>query len=106
MKQTIRRLAVSLAMLAALGLSSPASAARQYRIVDLGTLGGIESWASAINNRSQVVGDSGTASGEQHAFIWQKNTLTDLGTLGGGLSSAAAINDRGEVIGTSSTASA
>jgi probable HAF family extracellular repeat protein len=73
--------------------------------IDLGTLGGDSSRASAINNRGQIVGTSDTASDGRHAFLWQDGEMTDLGTLGGGFSEAVAINDRGQVVGTSDTAS-
>jgi probable HAF family extracellular repeat protein len=38
-------------------------------VKDLGTLGGEVSSANAINDRGQVVGESGTATGEIHAFL-------------------------------------
>ena len=51
---------------------------------DLGTLGGDESDAWAVNERGQVTGAAATASGERHAFLWDPVTgMTDLGTLGG-----------------------
>ena len=55
-----------------------------YRVVDLGTLGGDFGVAFDINPRGQVVGGSSTASGEEHAFLWENGVITDLGTLGGG----------------------
>ena len=77
-----------------------------FTIKDLGTLpGGTTSFAFAINNRGQVVGEATTASGATHAFLFDDGVMVDLGTLPGGtFSTAAAINDRGQVVGTSSTA--
>lgn len=67
----------------------------------VGTLGGKETAAMAINDLGQVVGYSTTKSGDQHAFIWQDGVMRDLGTLGGRSSSALAINDLGQVVGSS-----
>ena len=72
---------------------------------DLGTLGGEESTAIAINDRGQVVGASQTSSGDHHAFLWQDGVMTDLGTLGGSESYAFDINESGQVVGESETAS-
>lgn len=68
---------------------------------DLGTLGGYESQARAINNRGQVVGLTGTASGGTHAFLWDSATgMRDLGTLDArNTSVAVAVNDLGQVVG-------
>jgi probable HAF family extracellular repeat protein len=41
-------------------------------MTDLGTLGGLISGASVINNRGQVAGNSITATGEWHAVLWDK----------------------------------
>jgi len=71
---------------------------------DLGTLGGATSRATAVNGRGMVVGDSTTADGETHGFIWRDGVMTDLGTLGGASSTAAAVNASGEVAGESRTA--
>ncbi|MFN0130546.1 MAG: HYR domain-containing protein [Verrucomicrobiales bacterium] len=70
---------------------------------DLGTLGGTHSFAFAINNAGQVVGQSYIAGDtETHAFIWSAaGGMQDLGTLGGGSSAAQGINNIGQVVGLS-----
>jgi len=55
-------------------------------MIDIGTLpGGSTSSATAVNNAGQVAGSADTASGETHAFLWSRGTITDLGTLPGGV---------------------
>ncbi len=76
-----------------------------YEIIDLGTLGGRDSYASSINNTGQVVGDANISTGFQHAFLWNSGVITDLGTYGGDYSHAHGINDFGQVVGQSETAS-
>src|SRR5438128_10063164 len=91
--------AVLLAVLvAALGASAPA-ATSGFVIVDLGTLGGSNSSAVAVNTSGQVVGQSGIAGdAASHAFSWTAATgMVDLGTLGGRYSSAVAVNASGQV---------
>jgi len=77
----------------------------------IGTFGGNDSVAQAVNNRGQVVGfalnpipDSMSMlpwSTEMHAFLWDKGALQDLGTLGGPDSWGMFVNDRGQVAGIS-----
>jgi hypothetical protein len=43
-----------------------------YVLTDLGTLGGTYSFAAGINASGQVVGDSTTAAGNDHAFLLQR----------------------------------
>src|SRR6266513_495462 len=73
---------------------------------DLGTLGGSESLAYAVNTSGQVVG-RGHIAGDStsHAFSWTlQGGMIDLGTLGGCCSWAEAINASGQVVGVSSRA--
>jgi probable HAF family extracellular repeat protein len=73
-----------------------------YAVADLGTLGGTQAFAGAINNGGQVVGGSSLPGDTAaHAFLWQHGTMADLGTLGGSFSQASAINGRGQVVGAS-----
>jgi probable HAF family extracellular repeat protein len=70
-----------------------------YIIKKLGSLGGPQSRAFAINSNGQIVGSSRTSSGKTHAFIYQAGAMKDLGALSGGLSEANDINDAGAVVG-------
>jgi probable HAF family extracellular repeat protein len=67
-------------------------------MIDLGTLGGHHSAATGINNRGEVIGNSLTADGASHAFLWRDGHMTDLGGPGS-VSMATDINERGEVVG-------
>lgn len=74
---------------------------------DLGTLGGLDSQATDVNDVRQATGHALTASGAPHAFIFQvapNGSVTsrqDLGSLGGNMSYGRAINNQGMVVGTS-----
>jgi probable HAF family extracellular repeat protein len=73
-------------------------------VIDLGNLGSSKfNIAFGINNRGQVVGQSGlTGDMAFHAFLWQDGAMTDLGTLPGDVVSwAETINSKGEAVGTS-----
>jgi probable HAF family extracellular repeat protein len=66
-------------------------------MIDLGTLGGLSSRATAVNDRGQVVGESLTtiAWGQPvwHSFLWEDGVMTDLGGPG-----AVAINNSDQVV--------
>src|SRR3954471_4838779 len=70
---------------------------------DLGTLGGHESEAAAVNEAGQVIGWAKTKAGDDHAFLWEGGKMTDLGTLGGDNSDAHEINAAGQVVGWAET---
>jgi len=76
-----------------------------FNIVDLGTIGGGQSVATAMNSLGHVVGYSSTANNSIHAFLYSNGVMADLGAVGGTRSQAVAINDSGQVVGTLDTAS-
>jgi probable HAF family extracellular repeat protein len=91
---------------AAAGVSCVESSLPRYEIIDLGTLGGKSSSADAINDAGQLIGESYTTSGSEHAFFWDPESgMIDLGTFGGDESCTSAINSAGQVVGSSETAS-
>ena len=89
------------------------------RNVDLGTLGGDNSWTNygGINDRGEAVGMAETSvpdpNGEDmcafgtkktcRGFLWRHGQITALPTLGGNNGQAAAINNRGQIVGISET---
>jgi probable HAF family extracellular repeat protein len=87
-------------------LSAPKDAFlyRNGHMTDLGTLGGGGSHAYGINNFDEVVGDSYTASLQDHAFLYSGGKMTDLGTLGASPSSASGIYNSHQVVGSSEVA--
>src|SRR5262249_2901938 len=76
------------------------------RMIDLGSLAGINGGVSGLNNRGQVAGASDlTRDGSiSHAFLWDGGSLLDLGTLGGDFSFANWIDDSGQAVGGATTA--
>jgi probable HAF family extracellular repeat protein len=83
-----------------LSMASPAFAAVQYTVVELGTLGGQNTNARAINAAGQVVGGSERVTGtaELHAFLYSDGVMKDLDTIGES-SEGWDINDAGVVVG-------
>lgn len=72
-------------------------------MTDLGTFGGHDSRASAINDAGQIVGDANIPGGRTHAFLFSNGKMTDLGTLGGAYSVALGINNAGKIVGNAYT---
>ena len=78
----------------------------QYRVINLGTLGGPSSGASSINNRGWVAGISSLLGNtKQHATLWRDGAKIDLGTLGGSNSGVEwpVKNNNGIIAGISET---
>ena|SRR3989338_1068555 len=98
----MRKVSIFIFLFAILFLANAVYAV-DYQIVDLGTLSGSFSYAYGINNNGQIVGMSSTASGYDHAFLYQNGTMTSLDTLGGAYSGAYGINDIGQIVGFSTT---
>jgi probable HAF family extracellular repeat protein len=113
-------------LLAVLAIGPPLAAQEhkpkhhQYKLIDIGTLGGPASYYSAAGDGSQILNDRGTVAGWgdtpapdpyapncidddcflARAFRWQNGVLTDLGALPGGFNSAVnGINARGWIAG-------
>src|SRR6516225_2964200 len=76
---------------------------------DLGTLGGPDAFASFVNERGQVSGQSytrsvpnpGTGIPTADPFFWEDGRMVDVGTLGGTSGFPTAFNNRGEIAGES-----
>jgi probable HAF family extracellular repeat protein len=90
-------------------LAAQAVTAQQYKVTDLGTLGG-QSFGLDIGQSGEVTGDSYIACAEcalSHAFLYRNGIMQDLGTLpGGSFSSGYGISEgerRKEVLVTGSS---
>jgi probable HAF family extracellular repeat protein len=74
---------------------------KKYKLTDLGTLGGSESFAYAINNSGAIVGEARTeGDSTTHAFLYHKGVMTDLSPLNSQSIRTAGptgINARGQI---------
>jgi probable HAF family extracellular repeat protein len=101
-----RALRFGFAVLLTIVTVSALSAAQQYTVTDLGTLGNPQSEAHAVSDNGQVAGWLYLSDGTVHAFYWSRGTgMLDLGLLhpDDGSSGAYGVNDAGAVVGFSGT---
>ncbi len=72
-----------------------------HRTIDLGTFGGKQSDAMAINEAGQVVGHLYTEYHDGHirAVLYHSGKVLEIGTFGGNDSIGVAINTHGQVVG-------
>ncbi len=74
--------------------------------IDLGSFGGTDGLANAVNNQQVVVGFSSDATRKLKAFVWRSGSMTDLNTMvpkrflnaGNRLESANRISDQGVIL--------
>ena len=116
---------IAMSLLATLTIAVPVSAQQpHYELIDIGTLGGPNSYTSVNGEGNQILNDSGIVSSMAdtpasdphapnfcynsdcflaHAFRWQDGVVSDLGALLPGVnnSAAGAINARGWSVGQS-----
>lgn len=74
----------------------------KYVLVDLGTLGGLESRAYGLNNDGLVVGAAETSGRDTRAFLYTNGVMRNLGTFNTGLgdsSFALGVNNPGQIVG-------
>jgi probable HAF family extracellular repeat protein len=85
------------------GVAPPLAAAAvpRWTVVDLGTLGGPGSYATAVSDTGFVAGCSDVMPQGVHAFLYYRGVMRDLGTAtdDGGNSCALAVNDAGTAAG-------
>ena len=82
-------------------VAATATSTRRFFVTDLGSLGGTESFAYAINFFGQTVGSSRTAGdAATHSFLYRHGNMTDLAPLNSGdfqTVGPTSINDIGQV---------
>src|SRR5438309_11631370 len=95
---TVQNLLIAI-LLAAIATAAYA-AETPFIPIDLGTLGGLQSGAGAVNDSGQIVGFSALPVFGAHAFSWTAaGGMIDLGTLGGTGSGAGAVAANCQVVG-------
>lgn len=102
---------IIMALALALALARPAAFAESpaptdppyaplFKVIDLGTLGGLTANALDVNNKGQVVGGADNAQDLRRPYLWTHGQMVELPTLDDGrLGEAWAVNDAGQAVG-------
>jgi probable HAF family extracellular repeat protein len=103
-----RSLVITLGMLGLLvvpaGLAAQENSQPNYRVIELGTLGGTYSQPFYVSGKGVASGEASLTDGNWHAILWQGAFKWDLGTLGGLNSSAlGSPNAISQVVGEAET---
>lgn len=85
-----------IAPLALVAVSPSRAAAGAYTVTNLGTLGGDNSYASAINDAGRIVGAADTLTTGVDGFVYRDGNMWDLGES---VDKATAINEAGQIVG-------
>ena len=91
---------LALAAQSAIGQAPP-----RYAVTDLGSLGGVECAANAINNKGQIVGGADTSKHTKgpefltNVFVWQNGRMRAVPGLDGNHAFVVAVNDAGQMAG-------
>jgi probable HAF family extracellular repeat protein len=105
MKSRILTCMIALTLFVAFAMPVRLTAQSNYRVVELGDLGGTAGSANSINNRGWVTGSDNLAGDATSvATLWLHGSTIPLGTLGGGPNSAVAWpvkNNNGVIVGIS-----
>lgn len=98
MKGSILKLSILATSLIVTSILTTNTSALNYKLEDLGTLGGNMSIAYGINDSGQVVGESKTSEGYRRGFLYSNGTMSDIGALVNE-SVAYSINNSGQITG-------
>jgi probable HAF family extracellular repeat protein len=101
----LNRAAFLVVVAALLLIAAPLRAQPRYQVIDLGTLGGNQSFALDVNIKRQVTGNArtGITTLPLLAYLWDDGVITNIGVLPGSnnFSRGYGINDQGVIVGES-----
>ena len=105
MSLTTSRAAVCAPLVALSACAAQAQSPPRYAVTDLGSLGGVECAANAINDKGQIVGGADTSKHTKgpefltNVFVWQNGRMRAVPALDGSHAFVVAVNDKGQMAG-------